>query len=407
MKKIYTSIKSDYILFLIMIVYILFFDNKAFGYDEPYYLDNVRLLQTLGLGKQFLVQMGGPAGPLHTFFFWLAFPLTGSNVILTRLVNPLLLILIIIISKQIVAKIFLLTEENNHYSTGFMFIPMVYVCAGMALTEMPALLMLTFSMFFLFKSDKNNKLPEIVAAAFFLSLAIIGRQPYLLLIFPFGLWVFVSTANKYINTFLFLAVAFCIPCILFYYWHGIAPSKGGDDAGRGFFNFKNFVLGFGYASLTMILINRNFFIRIQKKYLPYIVVLLLLAVLFCYKIDFGMPLMLTAMTKLIPAYFIEVYQKLIAALLILLAVYFVVSISFLIIMNWDNQKQVLLLVSLGIIVSSCGLINHQFSSRYVFQAALFMILCLPPQKKDRTQVALSIAGGILGMISLYTYALSI
>ena len=390
-------------LFLLLLGYVIIINNKSFYYDEPYYLDNVRLLNQLGFSKDFLLNMGGPAGPLHAFFFWLFQPLTANNVVLIRLVNPFFLLITIVISRKIY-NLINCAAPSETWALGLMFIPMVYVCAGMALTEMPALCMLTFSLYFLLKSDLKQLDYRIILSGIFLSLAILGRQPYLLIIVPVAIWIWLNTKkDKLLNTFVFIISSVIFPLIAFIIWNGLAPHKGGDLASKDLISIPNLFLGFGYGSLAMLFINRNFFIPLKKSFLIYIFFLIIIIIAICFAIDFGQPLMKTTMQKIIPSFLFSFYEKITASVLALVAIYFITSLLYQIKINITNTKQLLFLVCLGIMLASCANITHQFSSRYVFQASIFMVFAPPAVKKDRLQIALGIIGAFVGMISLISY----
>ena len=391
--------------FLILIVYTVLFNHTSFYYDEPYYLYNVQLLNKMGLTNEFILVMNGPAGPLHSLFFWLLQPLTGNTVLGVRLVNIGLLFFIIVITMKTYKHLYPEKILISNWALRLMSIPMVYVCAGMALTEMPALFMLSLSLYFLFKADVNVYDYKWILAAFFLSLSILGRQPYVLLLLPFAGWFWYNTINKknWVPLLIFIVLVMLLPFYAFSIWKSVAPLRGGDIANKELFNISNLFLGLGYSFLVTIILNRAFILPIRKSYVKYIVTGFIVVFMLCYFLHFRQPLMMTIASKIIPAHLYNLYQVLIASILVLTGLFFLISIVNQVRINYNRPAIVFLLVCLFLVVISCTKITHQFSSRYVFQAAVFFTLLIPPAKKDNLQFLLSVMGAFLGMLSLYSY----
>ncbi len=95
--------------------------------------------------------------------------------------------------------------------------------------------MLTLSLYFLVNYRSRHTNRDLICSAVLLSLAILGRQQYLLLLPLFVVYVFMERIdNRRIwRAFQFLVVAILLPSSLFVIWKGIVPNVGGDVANAG------------------------------------------------------------------------------------------------------------------------------------------------------------------------------
>lgn len=397
----------DLVFLAILVAYTLFINNRSLYYDEPYYLTNVELLNEVGLGNEYLDRLAGAPGPLYSVIFWIVHPITGKNTTAIRFVNILLLIGAIVALRSVYKKVFSHIDESTPWSLGMMSIPMTYVCSGLAITEVPALFMLSISLYFLVDSDKDRIDYRWILSGLFLSLAILGRQPYLLIVLPWTAWFLYEQKNKrrFINIMLFLACILILPILVFYEWKGIVP-KSGAIAGEGFINIPYLLMGFGYASLSMALVDRSFFFPFTKKHILSILIGFAVVLVVCLLVNFRQPFMQTLAIQLFGEEMLPLFQTAVTSVLITVALIFVLSAFYQLAKSTDNPLRIMLILSLLIMIASCANITHQFSSRYVFQGALFIVLVTPPGKKDLLQNLLMIAGAAIGMLSLYSYFLA-
>jgi hypothetical protein len=69
-----------------ILIYTIFNRHPIF-WDEKYYLTNVKYIDQYGIGKEFILNMWGPAGPLYPIAHFLLRPLTAIAIPYVRLVN--------------------------------------------------------------------------------------------------------------------------------------------------------------------------------------------------------------------------------------------------------------------------------------------------------------------------------
>jgi hypothetical protein len=387
-----------------LVLYTLFVNNKSFYYDEPYYLSNIALLNKFGLSREFYLSFKGPAGPLHCFLHWILQPITKLRVIPTRLVNIVLLIGTIITVNKIGFELF----PKNKLKAGSLLlgIPMTFVCSGMALTEMPALFCLSISFLLLLKSDKQKVGVSLFFSAVFLSLAIVGRQPYLLLIAPYAYYLFrkYNGSGRLIVIAGYFIIALLYPVYLFSIWHGVVPPIGGDIATKEHFSIPNFLMGIGYTGLIIFILKYQFFkVPIGKMRWLYIVAFVATIIL-CFIIDFQYPVMTSFMGKIFNSGQLIIINRLFAAFIIMLGVYLIHMLCLRAFEEKIVEKQVVFL-SLILMVLSNITITHQFSSRYVFQNALFIVIVCSYDYGEsvKKNAVLRVIGTVIGMLSLNSY----
>jgi hypothetical protein len=244
--------------------------------------------------------MYGPAGPLHAVIFWLLQSITHNAVLQVRLVNIVFLAIIIFFARKTYKAVYDTKESNSRVFLGMMSIPMVYVCSGMALTEIPALMMLSFSLYLLFTATSSALNYKWFLSGLFLALSICGRQPYLVLLFPYLIWFWtkVSKQNRVLGTIIFGASILLIPVLLMIQWKGIAPSIGGDIANKEFINFQFLLLGLGYSFLVTILLDYRFFFKLYMKHYKYYLGAFFICFCVCYYFQIKQPLMMTIAGKI-------------------------------------------------------------------------------------------------------------
>lgn len=388
---------------LFTLVFVLL-NHHAFTYDEPYYLNNVELIKQYGLSDTFLEKLAGPAGPTFAVLHWLLEPVTGLEEIPTRLINVVLLFLSVVFIWLTLKK--LNADKPLAKSLSLICVPMVFVCTCMALTEMPALFFLCIAIYLLLVALENGAVIPAIIGGLCMCAAIMGRQPYLLVLLCLPVLLYKKHTNirRWIVLGLFFLAAILLPLYAFKIWGGLAPHKGGDIATEYGLSPLNFFLSLGYAFLITLFIAPSWLIRIRKKEAIALIITFIIAAGICIAANFNFPVMATVSKKLLPAFLYNYYGAIMGALLVTLGLYFVASAAVKA-PGMLNQpvKAFYLLACLFILVSTLK-ITHQFSSRYVFQAAPFFILFLSDYIKFGTSdIALRLAALIVGIVSLVSY----
>jgi 4-amino-4-deoxy-L-arabinose transferase-like glycosyltransferase len=396
-------------LFLALLTMTIFHKQPPF-WDEVYYLENVGLLKKLGLTNEFLANYMGPAGPTFAVMHYLFSPLTDLGAPLVRLVNVFFLALTMYLTYLTLGKLQGKKSAINSLST--LAIPTVHVISGLVLTEIFASFFLSVSIYLIISAylkNENNYLTSI-ATGISLSLAILARQPLLLVILSFP-FIFISTKeNKYSidltkKEFLkFLGVAtissLVLPTWAFSVWGNIQPTS---QAWTGLgFSINNLILAFGYAFLNIILVNPNYF-DLKKDFSNKIelVVLILISVLLnltIFKITdapFG-----RIISTILP-YVSAIYPIICGCLLTTLGFtffYYYLKKQ----LSAKNSLDIFFAIAFILVLASCFKVTHQFSTRYVVQA--FPLLVLSANLNNKKITARSIIslliGGILGLVCL-------
>ena len=386
----------------IILVLIFLFSGRGFKFDEPYYLSNIDFLRQYGFSNDFIRQLRGPAGPTYSILHWLLSPVTRLKVIPVRLVNVGLLIWTIHLLNRILKK-----EGQPKAAIRMMFIPMTFVCTGMALTEMPALFFLVLSIYFLQKSIHKPDLFLLVAGALSYSFSILGRQPYLLLLPGFILYAFYPFSSRSLGKLIiFVLISLFLPVYCFYLWSGLIPQIG-KIAGAGGFVYTHFFLASGYCFLAFLFTAPSFII--SPKRIGSLTLVIALVVLVGISVYFNLQYaVLNALAeKILSPRLFSYFLNLSFGLLMFLSFYFIVTCLY---RFFDSDKNAILLVSflsLFVLLLSTITITHQFSSRYVFQLSPFVVIV--GAKYNKTSLysnILSILGLLLGVSSLISYYLS-
>ena len=124
-------------------LFVLFFfivfsgiDSYFLSGDESGYFANLELINRFGINSEFLQHFSGMAGPLHPIMHWILQPLTGGIPPGVRIVNFGILLIIL-----------WLVRDMQWYR--ILGIPMTFVCAGYAMTELPAMFFLLLCLLFL------------------------------------------------------------------------------------------------------------------------------------------------------------------------------------------------------------------------------------------------------------------
>ena len=402
---------------VLLLVLLTAINKNAPLFDEVLFLGNMELYQRVGLSNEFLTQMYDQApGPLyqivHTFFK----PLTGLKTPGVRLVNVFMFIgtigclgLFLKFAKLSIIDNYKLAALN------LIAVPVVWQSAGMALTEVPAMFFSTLFLCFLWFSlysdySKPIKLVFILVAGLSLGMAIIGSTPYLVLIPALVVFLidFEKIKIKLTTTTLtplfiigIIASAICIP--MFLAWEGMVPpaqrlvSEGSVKIWHG-------VLAFAYAGLVTLFINPQWF-RISKSILGYslfsYIILFVLNVVW-FDVSYG-PLS-SFVSKVLPDNLFNYYLKSVAPILMVFSAYFIFNLIDKLKDNLNNQLYLYVVLCLCLLLFSCVGVKHLFSSRYVAQASVFLIIIISDKDKInffnflRTIIAL-----LIGVISLDTY----
>ncbi len=388
----------------VVLLALIIITAKSFVYDEPYYFNNVKLIENLGFNISFLKNLGGPAGPLHAvLYFIVSKVITISKVLNVRVISFMLGIGSVYILSRV--------KQIKHDSLLLFACPVFYVCSGLALTESPAILFLAVGIYFFSQFKQMNLMYSIFAGILF-SIAISGRQPILMLVPGIIIsYIYCYILNKEytaeLNVKLILLILFSviIPLYLFYIWGGIVPVRGGNIATQKPYDFVNGMLAFGYLSVFTFFMYPEFILDRLKKSIKLVVSMLVLGVVInfaFFKSDFY--IMNSVANIILSPPLFRIYGLIGFGVLIGLSLISLFLIYDLFEVSKQNFFKLSCLIGMFLIVCTCFKVTHQFSSRYIYQS---IVLLLPVmQKKSKVtnrSIAINLLGGLLGLMSFYSY----
>jgi hypothetical protein len=303
------------------------------------------------------------------------FPFTHGEVPWIRYVNLILITGIIFFTWQLLNR---LNEESQITgSLNYLFIPVTFVCCSLALTELPAMFFLLLTILLLMKANRQIKpvfiIPWLVAAACCMSLAILGRQPYLLLL-PILVMLSVylpAQPFRWRFSVLFAALSLAIPLYVFNIWQGWIP-KGMTDYVDDGYSVKNAIIAFGLCGAIFLLLAPQWY-RILIPYWKPILVSGLLLVFFNYFFIGSAVLPFRGVLMKLDQSIQDIIGRIAGGLLICGGLIFLLS---LLLQLRRHGKDFWFLFSglcmMGILFS-CLKVTHMFSARYVYQAAPFIV----------------------------------
>jgi 4-amino-4-deoxy-L-arabinose transferase-like glycosyltransferase len=383
-------------------------------YDEPIYLNAVETLKQYGLSFSFLRNLEVPAGPLYTILHNSLAPLTGLDAPGVRLVNITLLGLTILMTIGIGYLIKLTLPVL--WALCMISIPMTWILSGMALTEMPAIFLMTFGFLLLIWSTtphqtkdgkethgKNTNVvsaKQIIAAiigGLAMGVAISGRQP--LLVTLAAVPILAIDSRSRIQVLCFLLSGAIIPIILFATWGGLVPPTH-QFVGEGL-SVPHLILAYCYAGGITLILSPRFFSYNFKITVIIAVFSILINAIFSW-IEF-VP-MRTLSNQLIPEAVFPIYIEICSGLLFSLGVLYLASIIKNLINNRENLNYLFLGIATLFICFTALKVTHQFSSRYVAQAIpLFALITEPYSKANYFKATRVVIGSLLGLAILTSY----
>jgi 4-amino-4-deoxy-L-arabinose transferase-like glycosyltransferase len=386
-------------------------------FDEPLFIPNVHLLDQYGLSRAFLLNIDNQApGPLYQFIHYLLRPITHLQPPGIRLVNTFMLLMIIALLAAIVRKTQIQRRIKQNVwlpALHIMAVPMVWQVSGMALTEIPAMLFATLSIWLLqLAPDHIRKrwwlsILLSLLAGLSLGLAILGRSPFLMIV-PAALLLLLQTTGekkRRVIVCIYMAVALlcCIP--VFVIWGGLMPPKQAIIS-EGEFVAWHGILAFAYGALIVLIVAPAWFIYNRLILMALILLYLILLPVNYYWLHYEYAPLSEVLKKIFPAAITEIYPYFISPLLLTIALYFLYC-AFL---QWMERRtepfSLFILLSVLLMLATSFKVTHLFSSRYVAQTApLFIIMLAPYIRVSKGQLIRFAAGMIIGLLSLETYFL--
>jgi hypothetical protein len=385
-------------------------------------LTNVHLLHIYGFSTEYLKHHVGAAGPLYSVVHYFLEPFTKLQPPCLRFVNIVFLLGTI----YLISSTLKLLGYHKRYSLYIMAIPMTYVIAGLALTEMPAIFFLSTGIFLVIKATRKSDFSTssillLIAAGGCISLAIIGRQPYLAVVAAFPiLFIDKKIDIKRIFSFLmFVTISLAMPLYIFYIWKGfVAPHEAAFFNGIAeegvSYQPRFFILCLAYYAIVFFFIAPGFFIAPNflvddKKNIAVIwsvVLVCTIAFNYYFRLIIFLPLF-SVINKILPPGIIHAAQVLFGSTIIALAIVFVTRVIYKYYEKGYSKYYLFYAVASIFVAFTCIKITGQFSSRYAAQAIPLLIpLGNYFYKQNKFTIYTTAAGVLFGLISFLSYMLS-
>lgn len=371
-----------------------------FLYDEPYFANYIPLLHQYGLTTKFMNSLTGAAGPLYAFVHVVFEPLTQLQPVRMRLVNVLLLVMV---TGTLAA--WLKRQKWSDYGVAgcsVLVVPMTWVVAGMALSEMSAMVFVTLSLYLQLRGlgsleQGRPLLGWFLASALFLGIAVWGRQPYLLLS---GVPVLLGLLERRLRmpALIFIGVVMALAIPLFLIWKGLVPPSFHAVQG---FSLTHGLISLGYTGICFLLLAP------RSRWLP-VKVLIGLVVLTAAANTLLSAFVLypvrSAVDRYLPASAVSAYGNLCGSLFLSCGVVFLVVLLRIIWKAREDLMQVTVNAGLLCVAASPMFVAHQYSSRYTAMSLPYLILAAQPWREWRLKTVITaVVGCGVGFLSLLGY----
>jgi hypothetical protein len=396
------------------------FNQNPLVFDERLFPPNVELMEKYGFGKRFLVEMKDQApGPLYQFVH---LPLKG----ITHLKAQNLRIVNLIIFYMVIGMLWVIYNKSfgrNRYDSFYLAMHLVAVTtvwqiAGLVLTEMPAIFFLTLSFYigtiilqYAGQGDNTKIFWLSILMGITGGLAVLGRTPYLVMLAAFFAILFFQ---KYFRKdpfsvpvafapYAIVVLAMIVP--IFIIWGGLAPPL--QPLVDGAIKLRQAFLAFAYAGVLGLLINYKWFLFNRSIFYILIATFVIFLILNFIGSGFEYAPMSATFQKVFgkSETLLMIYTKIISSLLASAGAYFLICCYYRGLQNLDNKMYLFAMLAALAILASTAKISHQFSSRYVAQAAPFLVLMFANiDQEDKWKWARFIVAMVMGILSLNTYA---
>lgn len=395
----------------LLLGFLVYHAPVALRYDEHNFYPNIHLLNTLHFTPAFLRAMEQQSpGPLYQIIHLFFKPLTLLEITHMRFLQLAFLLII-----QLVIMLQKRIEYNAGWLDAWLYvnlgicIPAIWPISGLALTEIPAILMLTVGLLILYWSDRS-KYPWFTAgtAGLFVGLAIWGRSPFLMV--PIAavaavLYGRIRGTPVRASYLVFAATSLVLALPIFIVWGGLQPPKVSQVESSGLVLWHG-VLAFAYAAVFVLFIAGDFFWSgLTVKYLKNLLwlwILLLILNLFAFKVDI-LP-MRSVLESVLPEFGVRLMSSVIPSLFMVLTVWFAHQLYVKFYSAEFRLYHFTLLFSFVFILLTCMKIGAQFSSRYTAQTyGIMVLLFYPYMNLSIRQFFFTLMGILLGAVSLQSY----
>jgi hypothetical protein len=370
-------------------------------YDEPYFANYIQLLHQYGLSKTFLNALTAAPGPLCSFIQVIFEPMTRLLPVRMRFVNVFLLLVVISMLTSWLRE--LKCGDYVAASCSVLVVPMTWIIAGMALSEMSAVVFVTLSLYLQLRglAAMERGRPVMgwfLASGVSLGIAVWGRQPYLLLV---GVPALLALLEKKLRApaLVFGVAAIAVTLPLFVIWNGLLPpSNHGMQQG---FSLIHCIFSFAYTGICLALLAPRF-VRLPIKIVVGLVTLTV--VVNALVRGFVLYPVRSLVDRCVPASVVPAFGNFCGSLFLSCGV---VSLALLLKLLWDGRRDLKLVAVHGgllCVAASPIFVAHQYSSRYTAMSLPYLILAAQPLREWTLKTVVSAAVGCgIGFLSLFGY----
>ena len=374
-------------------------------YDEVYYMQAVHILAASGSFDVLMhTRSDIAAGPLYPYLHVVASPLTGLAAPAIRYVNFTCLLITL---AALAWTLRLMGQSTPRLRAAMLLsVPMMWPTSGMALTELPALALVSLAVALVGHGIMTRSGP-VRLGAFALSgllagIAITGRQTYLPALAGYALLA-IGERRLTVPALAALALAGAALTPMLIAWHGLTPPWQ-TQLSQGLVPEYG-VLAFVYLASATALIAPGFFRSVYAKpNLRWVTLAaVMVAVVVCIVTGFRIAVASRVVDKLphllqVPAQIgATVFTVSLAAAMVIAGLVNLVELR--------RDRIFVLLVVLALTLDGTAIaVSHQFSSRYVLAAFPFALLALQRWWQcDGWAVFRLGLGATMGLASLMAY----
>jgi 4-amino-4-deoxy-L-arabinose transferase-like glycosyltransferase len=378
--------------------------HAPLGYDEVPYLRPVSLLHQYGLSLQYIRDYPEPAGLLHNVLHWTLEPITGLRPPFVRLVNPVVLSLAILFTFLTLRLVG--STQALSSSLTMIGIPFTWVLAGMALTEMPSIMLTALSIFLVVKANKNQVgRPSFafwvaLAGGISLGIASLNRAMVLVILGALPCLLIADWRRSLITVLAFASGTIAVVVPIMIVWGGVVPPHSVVQFTMTNFSIYHLILSFSYAAVVMMILAPTWFnLNIR-------VVLCILVTIFTLNIATGLVEIAVAQSVVgeLPPSLATIVPRIAGSTMLALAALFIVCSGKNLIARRGDPIWLFFLFAMLLLIASAGKIVHEFSSRYTGMASTTMILAADPLATSSVWRVLGmLCGMLIGLSSLLSY----
>lgn len=342
-------------------------------------------------------------GPLYQVTHRMAAPLTGYHLGALRGLTMLLGLLSALLLQRALRTA--RTPEPTETALGLYAVPTMWVCSGLALSEMPAMLFLCAGLLALAAALQGQSMVRCLAwavlAGLLVSIAIAGRTTYLAAaVAAPALWARPPRRTATVTTF--LAAALPLPLLLFATWQGVVP-PGAHHVNAGGIAPFHLILALAYTCLFVGLIAPRWLIGTRAAFVATAVAFVTFTAFYRLAADISYVPMAGAIGTRIDTMTHGLFGAAAAGAATVAAGW--VTTSGIVRLRHATEPLVRYgIVATFVLVGSSLMVTNHFSSRHAAAAAPFLVLATithTPQGSWRW-IRL-VVGAVAGLVALLSY----